>query len=243
MLFLSCRDPKYWSLSHTTLKLQHAQKGFKSHDLSWAATVYFSTSFLLMSSILWSSFYFPEDDPFWLPLYGKICCRLLTQALHESANHKQPATDYGSDMVLCDFTSMLRYFNPQCLSLMSFSRVRTLAARHVFGVLRKTSNVMTSRWPWSWGFHLQPEDARSWGHTPLDQSSLGPDGETVGVTGFQQSTGIFWNFWRPQTPVFLFHTQALDSKVDLYEPIWLRCTGVGLEVLSTRIKGDVLSAG
>uniref|UniRef100_H3D7G0 Rhotekin b n=1 Tax=Tetraodon nigroviridis TaxID=99883 RepID=H3D7G0_TETNG len=52
------RSPKYCLLAQTTLKLQHVQEGFKSHDLSLAAT---------------------EDDPFWVPLYGNICCRLLAQ--------------------------------------------------------------------------------------------------------------------------------------------------------------------
>ncbi|XP_040052999.2 rhotekin isoform X1 [Gasterosteus aculeatus] len=50
--------PKYHLLAHTTLRIQHVQEGFKTHDLSLAAT---------------------EDNPFWLPLYGNMCCRLAAQ--------------------------------------------------------------------------------------------------------------------------------------------------------------------
>ncbi|CAK6963602.1 rhotekin-like [Scomber scombrus] len=57
---LSARGPKYNLLAHTILKLENVQDGFKTHDLSLAAT---------------------EDSPFWLPLYGSMCCRLVAQPL------------------------------------------------------------------------------------------------------------------------------------------------------------------
>nr|XP_046230921.1 rhotekin-like [Scatophagus argus] len=52
--------PKYNLLAHTTLRIEHVQEGFKTHDLSLAAT---------------------EDSTFWLPLYGNMCCRLVAQPL------------------------------------------------------------------------------------------------------------------------------------------------------------------
>ncbi|XP_010783674.1 rhotekin-like, partial [Notothenia coriiceps] len=52
--------PKFNLLAHATLTLEHVQEGFKTHDLSLVAT---------------------EDDPFWLPLYGSMCCRLVAQPL------------------------------------------------------------------------------------------------------------------------------------------------------------------
>ncbi|XP_070781173.1 rhotekin-like [Enoplosus armatus] len=55
---LSTLGPKYNLLAHTTLTIEHIQEGFKTHDLSLAAT---------------------EDSPFWLPLYGNMCCRLVAQ--------------------------------------------------------------------------------------------------------------------------------------------------------------------
>uniref|UniRef100_A0A3Q4AXM8 Anillin homology domain-containing protein n=1 Tax=Mola mola TaxID=94237 RepID=A0A3Q4AXM8_MOLML len=58
--YLSALGPKFSLLAHTTLRIEHVQEGFKTHDLSLAAT---------------------EDDPFWLPLYGNICCRLVAQPL------------------------------------------------------------------------------------------------------------------------------------------------------------------
>ncbi|KAA8584356.1 hypothetical protein FQN60_008141 [Etheostoma spectabile] len=57
---LSALGPKYNLLAHTTLRIEHVQDGFKTHDLSLAAT---------------------EDNPFWLPLYGNMCCRLVAQPL------------------------------------------------------------------------------------------------------------------------------------------------------------------
>ncbi|XP_040014024.1 rhotekin-like [Xiphias gladius] len=57
---LSTLGPKYNLLAHTTLRIEHVQEGFKTHDLSLAAV---------------------EDSPFWLPLYGKMCCRLVAQPL------------------------------------------------------------------------------------------------------------------------------------------------------------------
>ncbi|XP_074472932.1 rhotekin-like [Sebastes fasciatus] len=57
---LSALGPKYNLLAHTTLRIEHVQDGFKTHDLSLAAT---------------------EDNPFWLPLYGNVCCRLVAQPL------------------------------------------------------------------------------------------------------------------------------------------------------------------
>ncbi|XP_034752734.1 rhotekin-like isoform X2 [Etheostoma cragini] len=56
----STLGPKYNLLAHTTLRIEHVQDGFKTHDLSLAAT---------------------EDNPFWLPLYGNMCCRLVAQPL------------------------------------------------------------------------------------------------------------------------------------------------------------------
>ncbi|XP_067339992.1 rhotekin-like isoform X2 [Channa argus] len=57
---LSTLGPKYNLLAHTTLRIEHIQDGFKTHDLS------IDTS---------------EDSPFWLPLYGSMCCRLVAQPL------------------------------------------------------------------------------------------------------------------------------------------------------------------
>ncbi|KAM7368718.1 hypothetical protein PAMP_013030 [Pampus punctatissimus] len=56
----SALGPKYNLLAHTILRIEHVQDGFKTHDLSLAAT---------------------EDSPFWLPLYGNMCCRLAAQPL------------------------------------------------------------------------------------------------------------------------------------------------------------------
>ncbi|XP_041825053.1 rhotekin-like [Melanotaenia boesemani] len=56
----SASGPKYNLLAHTTLRIQHVQEGFKTHDLTLSAT---------------------EDSPFWLPLYGNMCCRLVAQPL------------------------------------------------------------------------------------------------------------------------------------------------------------------
>ncbi|KAM8828037.1 rhotekin-like isoform 2-T2 [Spinachia spinachia] len=50
--------PKYHLLADTTLRIEHVQEGFKTHDLSLATT---------------------EDNPSWLPLYGSMCCRLAAQ--------------------------------------------------------------------------------------------------------------------------------------------------------------------
>uniref|UniRef100_A0A3P9BAT4 PH domain-containing protein n=1 Tax=Maylandia zebra TaxID=106582 RepID=A0A3P9BAT4_9CICH len=52
--------PKYNLLAHTTLRIEHVREGFKTHDLSLSAT---------------------EDNPFWLPLYGSMCCCLVAQPL------------------------------------------------------------------------------------------------------------------------------------------------------------------
>uniref|UniRef100_A0A4W6FC82 Rhotekin b n=1 Tax=Lates calcarifer TaxID=8187 RepID=A0A4W6FC82_LATCA len=52
--------PKYNLLAHTTLRIENVQEGFKTHDLSLAAA---------------------EDSPFWLPLYGNMCCRVVAQPL------------------------------------------------------------------------------------------------------------------------------------------------------------------
>ncbi|XP_034402948.1 rhotekin-like [Cyclopterus lumpus] len=57
---LSALGPKYNLLAHTTLRIEHVREGFKTHDWSLAAT---------------------EDNPFWLPLYGNMCCRLVAQPL------------------------------------------------------------------------------------------------------------------------------------------------------------------
>uniref|UniRef100_A0A4W6FC80 Rhotekin b n=1 Tax=Lates calcarifer TaxID=8187 RepID=A0A4W6FC80_LATCA len=57
---LSTLGPKYNLLAHTTLRIENVQEGFKTHDLSLAAA---------------------EDSPFWLPLYGNMCCRVVAQPL------------------------------------------------------------------------------------------------------------------------------------------------------------------
>ncbi|XP_067429818.1 rhotekin-like [Thunnus thynnus] len=57
---LAALGPKYNLLAHTILRIEHVQDGFKTHDLSLAAT---------------------EDSPFWLPLYGNMCCRFVAQPL------------------------------------------------------------------------------------------------------------------------------------------------------------------
>ncbi|KAK0137221.1 Rhotekin [Merluccius polli] len=54
----STLGPRYHLLAHTTLTMDHVQESFKTHDLSLTAT---------------------EDSPFWLPLYGNMCCRLVAQ--------------------------------------------------------------------------------------------------------------------------------------------------------------------
>ncbi|XP_036972696.1 rhotekin-like isoform X1 [Acanthopagrus latus] len=56
----SSLGPKFNLLAHTTLRIEHVQEAFKTHDLTLAAT---------------------EDSPFWLPLYGNMCCRLVAQPL------------------------------------------------------------------------------------------------------------------------------------------------------------------
>ena len=81
-MFSLRRGPKYNLLAHTTLRLEHVQEAFKTHDLSLAATgelqiLSLSSSPLLVSNL----FVFPEDNPFWLPLYGNMCCRLVAQPL------------------------------------------------------------------------------------------------------------------------------------------------------------------
>uniref|UniRef100_A0A673CE91 Rhotekin 2b n=1 Tax=Sphaeramia orbicularis TaxID=375764 RepID=A0A673CE91_9TELE len=57
---LSALGPKFNLLAHTTLTLSHVQERFKTHDLSLLAA---------------------EESPFWLPLYGNMCCRLVAQPL------------------------------------------------------------------------------------------------------------------------------------------------------------------
>ncbi|KAG7238648.1 hypothetical protein INR49_030722 [Caranx melampygus] len=55
---LSTLGPKFHLLAHTTLTIEHVQEAFKTHDLLLSAT---------------------EDSPFWLPLFGNMCCRLVAQ--------------------------------------------------------------------------------------------------------------------------------------------------------------------
>ncbi|KAM8872616.1 rhotekin-like isoform 2-T2 [Synchiropus picturatus] len=57
---LFARGPKYHLLAHVTLRLHHVHNGFKTHDFSLTAS---------------------EESPFWLPLYGSMCCRLVAQPL------------------------------------------------------------------------------------------------------------------------------------------------------------------
>ncbi|CAJ1070399.1 rhotekin-like isoform X2 [Xyrichtys novacula] len=57
---MSRLGPKYNLLAHTTLTIEHIKDGFKTHDLSIAAT---------------------EESAFWLPLYGNMCCRFMAQPL------------------------------------------------------------------------------------------------------------------------------------------------------------------
>ncbi|XP_075885531.1 rhotekin-like isoform X2 [Nelusetta ayraudi] len=79
--------PKFSLLAHTTLRLEDVQEGFKTHDLSLAAAgESLSSSFhLLLVPFIFSfsciSIPPEEDDPFWLPLYGSVCCRLVAQPL------------------------------------------------------------------------------------------------------------------------------------------------------------------
>ncbi|KAM4720243.1 rhotekin-like isoform 2-T2 [Anableps anableps] len=56
----SALGAKYNLLAHTTLSIEHVREGFKTHDLTLSTT---------------------EDSPYWLPLYGKMCCRLVAQPL------------------------------------------------------------------------------------------------------------------------------------------------------------------
>uniref|UniRef100_A0A3B3C7I9 Rhotekin n=1 Tax=Oryzias melastigma TaxID=30732 RepID=A0A3B3C7I9_ORYME len=57
LLEQSAVGPKYNLLAHTTLTVENVLNGFKTHDLT----------------VL--------DSPFWLPLYGSLCCRLVAQPL------------------------------------------------------------------------------------------------------------------------------------------------------------------
>ncbi|KAM9820344.1 rhotekin-like [Neosynchiropus ocellatus] len=50
--------PKYHLLAHATLRLHHVHNGFKTHDFALTAS---------------------EESPYWLPLYGSMCCRLVAQ--------------------------------------------------------------------------------------------------------------------------------------------------------------------
>ncbi|XP_070220607.1 rhotekin-2 isoform X5 [Bos mutus] len=54
----SIYDAKYSLLAHTTLSLESAEDGFKTHNLSVNGN---------------------EESSFWLPLYGNMCCRLVAQ--------------------------------------------------------------------------------------------------------------------------------------------------------------------
>ncbi|XP_017283002.1 rhotekin [Kryptolebias marmoratus] len=56
----SAPGPKFNQLAHTILRIEHVREGFKTHDLMLSAT---------------------EDSPFWLPLFGNMCCRLVAQPL------------------------------------------------------------------------------------------------------------------------------------------------------------------
>ncbi|XP_054908292.1 rhotekin-like isoform X3 [Poeciliopsis prolifica] len=56
----SALGPKYNLLAQTTLTIEHVREGFKTHDLTLSAT---------------------EDSPFWLPLFGNMCCRFVAQPL------------------------------------------------------------------------------------------------------------------------------------------------------------------
>ncbi|XP_031716215.1 rhotekin-like [Anarrhichthys ocellatus] len=100
---LSALGPKYNLLAHTTLRIQHVQEGFKTHDLSLAAT---------------------EDNPFWVPLYGSMCCRLVAQPL--CMNHPiisgQLRVQLGEDLNCCENVfgvlrgqSVFCYQNPEDL--------------------------------------------------------------------------------------------------------------------------------
>ncbi|XP_030625128.1 rhotekin [Chanos chanos] len=55
---LSVQGPKYHLLAHSSLNLSHVQSSFRTHDLTVSAT---------------------EDCPYWLPLYGSMCCHLVAQ--------------------------------------------------------------------------------------------------------------------------------------------------------------------
>ncbi|XP_041760458.1 rhotekin isoform X6 [Coregonus clupeaformis] len=50
--------PKYHLLAHTSLSLSHVQDSFRTHDLSISGN---------------------EECPYWVPLYGSMCCRLAAQ--------------------------------------------------------------------------------------------------------------------------------------------------------------------
>ncbi|KAM9734952.1 rhotekin-like isoform 2-T2 [Menidia menidia] len=56
----SAMGPKYNLLAHMTLSIEHVQDGFKTHDLKLSAA---------------------DDSPFWLPLFGNMCCRFVAQPL------------------------------------------------------------------------------------------------------------------------------------------------------------------
>ncbi|XP_053560373.1 rhotekin isoform X2 [Bombina bombina] len=54
----SVLGPKFQLLAHRQLTLDQVQDGFRTHDLTISST---------------------DDSPFWLPLYGSVCCRLTAQ--------------------------------------------------------------------------------------------------------------------------------------------------------------------
>uniref|UniRef100_UPI00358DEAF4 rhotekin-like isoform X2 n=1 Tax=Myxine glutinosa TaxID=7769 RepID=UPI00358DEAF4 len=51
-------EPRFHLLAHTVLSLNDVQDGFRTHDLVITAA---------------------EGSPYWLPLYGRLCCRLVAQ--------------------------------------------------------------------------------------------------------------------------------------------------------------------
>uniref|UniRef100_A0A3Q0R573 Rhotekin n=1 Tax=Amphilophus citrinellus TaxID=61819 RepID=A0A3Q0R573_AMPCI len=86
--------PKYNLLAHTTLRIEHVREGFKTHDLSLSAT---------------------EDSPFWLSLYGSMCCRLVAQPLCMiqpviSGQIKVKVTKFSYIVQNCYFFSVIYHY-------------------------------------------------------------------------------------------------------------------------------------
>lgn len=80
VLNLACWLTRHWE-SNTSRKVSRLMICHWQRQVS----CFFSSSLLCLPLSLSGPsslyFFFSEDDPFWLPLYGNICCRLVAQPL------------------------------------------------------------------------------------------------------------------------------------------------------------------